>query len=248
MGKLEGKIAVVTGGAKGIGAAVVKRFFEDGAAHIISLDIDRERAEATAKEIDPSGKIVAGMKCDVGSEAATAEVLGRVYDEYGRVDILVNDAGITRDAMFHKMKRDQWDSVLNVNLNSLYNTCRVVVPRMREQYYGKIVNVCSSSAWGNVGQTNYSASKGAVLGFTRSLAKESGGKNITVNCVAPAQIDTNMARAMPENIAAMAVKLTPLGRKGQPAEVASVISFLSSDDSSYVTGECIQVGGGFLMV
>ena len=247
MGKLEGKIAVVTGGAQGIGAAIVKRFFDDGAATIISLDINQEHVEATAKDIDPSGKVVIAMKCNVGDEAEVAEVFGKVLADFGRVDILVNNAGITRDAIFHKMSRDQWDSVLNVNLNSLYNTCKAVVPTMRKQNYGKIVNVSSSSAWGNAGQTNYGATKGAVLGFSRCLAKESGMKNITVNCVAPAQIDTDMTKAVPEEIASFALMLTPLGRKGDPSEVASVISFLSSDDSSFITGECIQVGGGFLM-
>jgi len=248
MGKLEGKIAVVTGGAKGIGAAIVKRFLDDGAASIISLDINQEQVEAAAKEVDPSGKVIVGMKCNVGDESEVAEVFSKIFEKFGKVDILVNNAGITRDGMLHKMSREQWDSVINVNLNSLYNTCKVAVPKMREQNYGKIVNVSSSSAWGNAGQTNYSATKGAVLGFTRSLAKELGMKNITVNCVAPAQIDTDMTRAMPEQIASMAVMLTPLARKGEPSEVASVISFLSSDDSSFVTGECIQIGGGYLMV
>jgi len=118
---------------------------------------------------------------------------------------------------------------------------------MREQEYGKIINISSSSAWGNAGQTNYSASKGAVIGFTRSLAKESGRKNIHVNCIAPAMIDTDMTKAMPDDVADMAVMLTPLFRKGQPSEVAAVASFLASDDSSFITGECIQTGGGFIM-
>jgi len=248
MGKLDGKVAIVTGGAKGIGAAVVKRLFEDGSAYVISLDLNPEQVEAAAREIDPSGKVIFGMKCNVGDEAEVDEVFGRIIEQFGRIDILVNNAGITRDAMLHKMTRDQWDSVINVNLNSIFNTCKAAVPKMREQEYGKIINVSSSSAWGNAGQTNYSASKGAVLGFTRSLAKELGRKNITVNCIAPAMIDTDMTKAMPEEMASMAVMLTPLARKGDPSEVASVVSFLASNDSSFITGECIQTGGGFLMV
>lgn len=248
MGKLEGKVVVVTGGAKGIGAAVVKRLFEDGSAFVISLDLNLEQVEAAAKEIDPSGKVVFGMRCNVGDEAEVDEVFGKIIEQFGKIDILVNNAGITRDAMLHKMTRDQWDSVINVNLNSIFNTCKAAVPSMREQEYGKIVNISSSSAWGNAGQTNYSASKGAALGFTRSLAKELGRKNITVNCIAPAMIDTDMTKAMPEEMASMAVMLTPLSRKGNPSEVASVVSFLASDDSSFITGECIQTGGGFLMV
>lgn len=246
MGKLDGKIAVVTGGAKGIGAATVKRFVEEGAL-VISLDINLEQVEAAVKEVDPSGKLAVAMKCNVGDEADVNAVFGSIIEKYGKVDILVNNAGITRDAMLHKMSDDQWNSVINVNLNSLYYCCKAVLPKMREQEYGKIINISSSSAWGNAGQTNYSASKGAVIGFTRSLAKESGRKNIHVNCIAPAMIDTDMTKAMPDDVADMAVMLTPLFRKGQPSEVAAVASFLASDDSSFITGECIQTGGGFIM-
>lgn len=248
MGKLENKIAVVTGGAKGIGAAIVKRFYDDDAKTVISLDMVKEQAEAAAREVDPSGAVVYAMKCNVADEAEVAAVFAEIYEKFGKVDILVNNAGITRDAIFHKMAREQWESVLDVNLNGTFNCCKGVVAKMREQNYGKIVNISSSSAWGNAGQTNYSASKGAVLGFTRSLAKELGQKNITVNCIAPAMIDTDMTKAMPETIAEMAVMLTPLGRKGSPSEVAAVVSFLSCDDSSFITGECIQTGGGYLMV
>jgi len=248
MGKLENRIAVVTGGAKGIGAAIVRRFYEDGAKTVISLDMDKGHVEATAREIDPLATVVFALKCNVADEDEVAAVFAEIYEKFGKVDILVNNAGITRDAIFHKMTREQWESVLDVNLNGTFNCCKGVVARMREQNYGKIVNISSSSAWGNAGQTNYSASKGAVLGFTRSLAKELGQKNITVNCIAPAMIDTDMTKAMPEQIAEMAVMLTPLGRKGAPSEVAAVVSFLASDDSSFITGECIQTGGGYLIV
>ena len=150
MGKLDGKIAVVTGGARGIGAATAKRFLEDGAL-VISLDLNREQVEASAKEIDPTGKLVVGIKCDVGDEGDVNAVFGEIIEKYGRIDILVNNAGITRDAMLHKMSGDQWDSVINVNLNSLYYCCKAVLPKMREQEYGKIINLSSSSAWGERG-------------------------------------------------------------------------------------------------
>ena len=246
MGKFDGKIAIITGGAKGIGAAIVKRFVEDGAT-VLSLDLDLDAVVAAAKEADPSGKLAVGMKCNVGDQADVDAVFAGIIEKYGKIDILVNNAGITRDGFLHKMSNDKWDSVINVNLNSLYFCCKAALPKMREQEYGKIINISSSSAWGNAGQANYSASKGAVIGFTRSLAKENGTKGINVNCVAPAMIDTDMTRAMPEDVADMAVMLTPLGRKGQPSEVASVISFLASEDSSFIAGECIQVGGGFIM-
>jgi NAD(P)-dependent dehydrogenase (short-subunit alcohol dehydrogenase family) len=246
MAKFDGKIAVITGGAKGIGAAMVKRFFDDGAT-VVSLDLDLAQVEATAKEVDPSGAKVFAMKCDVGSESEVNAVFAEIVEKHGTIDILINNAGITRDAMLHKMSLEQWNAVINVNLNGMYYCCKAAVPSMRAQESGKIVNISSSSAWGNAGQTNYSASKGAVIGFTRSLAKELGRKNINVNCIAPAMIDTDMTKAMPEEIADMAVLLTPLCRKGQPSEVASVASFLASDDASFITGECVQTGGGFVM-
>lgn len=246
MGKFDGKVAIITGGAKGIGAAMVKRFFDDG-AQVISMDLSLEAVTAAAKEVDPTGTKVVAMKCDVGNQAEVDEVFAKVVETYGKIDILVNNAGITRDAILHKMTNEQWDSVINVNLNSLYYCCKAALPSMRAQEYGKIINISSSSAWGNAGQTNYGATKGAVLGFTRSLAKECGRKNINVNCIAPAMIDTDMTRAMPEDVADMAVMLTPLCRKGQPSEVAAVASFLASEDASFIAGECIQTGGGFIM-
>ncbi|WP_343213170.1 3-oxoacyl-ACP reductase FabG [Fusibacter paucivorans] len=247
MKKLESKVAVVTGAAQGIGAAITKRLMEDGADVVVALDLNLEQLEATAKELDAAGKQVVAKKCNVADKEEVAKVFGEIMDEYGKVDILVNNAGITRDAMFHKMSQEQWDQIISVNLSSLYNTCKVVVPKMREQNYGKIVNISSTSAWGNAGQTNYAATKAGVLGFTRSLAKELGGKNVTVNAIAPGLIETAMTKAMPEHISSMALMLCPLARMGQPEEIASVASFLASDDSSFVTGDCIQVSGGFLM-
>lgn len=246
MGKLAQKVAVVTGAAQGIGAAVLKRLVEDGAEVVIGLDMNQGQMEATAKEVDPTGKKAVGMACDVSNKAQVAEVFARVYRDYGKVDILVNNAGITRDAMFHKMEDEQWDAVLKVNLAGVYNCCKAVVLNMRQQKYGKIVNISSTSAHGNAGQTNYAASKAALLGFTKSLAKETGGNNITVNAISPGLINTDMVKSMPEHIQMMAVQLTATKRFGEPHEVASVVSFLSSDDSSFVTGEEILVCGGFI--
>lgn len=248
MKKLENKVAVVTGGARGIGAAIAERLLADGASKIFVLDINSEQVEEMAKSLDPSLKTVIPMKCNVGDGEEVALVFEKIMEQEGKVDILVNNAGITRDKMFHKMDQSQWDDIIKVNLTSLYYTCQAVIPKMRQQNYGKIINLSSTSAWGNAGQTNYSASKAGILGFTRSLAKEVGSKNITVNAIAPGLIDTEMTRAMPEHISSMALMLCPLARNGQPEEIASVVSFLASDDSSYVTGDCIHVSGGFLMV
>ncbi|MCD8510603.1 MAG: 3-oxoacyl-ACP reductase FabG [Bacillus sp. (in: Bacteria)] len=247
MGDLMNKIAVVTGGAQGIGAEVVRRLSQDGAT-VVAVDLNEEKLQQMAIELDETGEKVVPLRCNVADGADVKRVFGSVYERFGRVDILVNNAGITRDAFFHKMSEEQWDAVIDVNLKSMFHTCQAVIPKMRSQEYGKIVNVSSSSSWGNMGQANYSASKAGVLGLTRTLAKENGLKNITVNAIAPGHIDTEMTKNMPENIKMMATMLTPAGRAGDPSEVASVVSFLVSDDSSFVNGECISVSGGYLMV
>ncbi|MDO0824991.1 3-oxoacyl-ACP reductase FabG [Desulfosporosinus nitroreducens] len=247
MTKLLNKVAVVTGAAQGIGAAIVERLLEDGASSVVALDINQEQLEQTVKELDTGGKKVIPMKCNIADRNEVNEVFSKIYETLGKVDILVNNAGITRDAMFHKMTEDQWDAVISVNLTSVYNCCQAVVAKMRKQEYGKIVNLSSTSAWGNAGQVNYSASKAGMIGLTKSLAKELGNKNITVNAIAPGLIDTEMTRVMPEPMKSMAIMLCPAARAGNPSEVASVVSFLASDDSSFVNGECIKVCGGFLM-
>jgi len=247
MGKLVDKIAVVTGAAQGIGEKIAERLLDDGAIVII-LDVNFEKLERTASALDASGDKVHPMKCNVADPEDVATTFSAIYEKFSQVDILVNNAGITRDSFFHIMTAEQWHSVLDVNLSSMFYTCQAVIPQMRAQQYGKIVNVSSSSSWGNMGQANYSASKAGVLGLTRTLAKENGSKQITVNAIAPGQINTDMTKDLPEDVKRMATLLTPAGRMGDPAEVASVVSFLTSDDSSFVNGECISVSGGFLMV
>lgn len=245
--KLAGKFAVVTGAARGIGEAIAKRFIEDGAAGVALLDMDEQGVKDTAASLDPSGKVAYGFKCNVASTEDVMEVFGKIREQFGRIDILVNNAGITRDSMFHKMTDDQWDAVVNVNLKGVYNCCKAVVPAMREQNYGKIVNLASVSAFGNIGQTNYGATKAAVIGFTKCLAKEIARNNCTVNAIAPSYINTEMLRAVPENVMQKFIAAIPANRLGEPSEIASVTSFLSSDDSSFVTGECIVVSGGSYM-
>jgi 3-oxoacyl-[acyl-carrier protein] reductase len=241
--KLVNKVAVVTGGAQGIGAKIVERLLEDGAT-VVALDIDEEKLRQTAFDL---GEKVIPMKCNVADGDEVNQVFVNIYEKLGKVDILVNNAGITRDAMFHKMTYDQWEEVMKVNLNSMFFTCQAVIPKMREQEYGKIVNVSSVSSWGNVGQANYSAAKAGVIGLTRTLAKENARKNITVNAIAPGFIDTEMTQNLPDHIKTGVLFLTPAGRFGEPKEVASVVAFLASDDSRFINGECISVSGGFLM-
>lgn len=244
MSNLKGKYAVVTGGCRGIGAAIVKRFVEDGAAGVAILEWNFEQAKETARDIDPSGEKVLAFACDVSKDAEVAEAIRLTLEKFGTIDILVNNAGITKDSMFHKMTDAAWDAVLSVNLGGAYHTCKYVVPIMRAKSYGRIVNISSVSAFGNVGQANYAASKGAIIGFTKTLAKEGGPKNITANCIAPGYIDTDMYKAVPPEIIAEHLKLIPLKRLGRPEEIAAAASFLASDDASFVSAQCLIVSGG----
>ncbi len=244
MSDLSGKYAIVTGGNRGIGAAIVKRFLDDGCAGVAILGRKLEQVEAYAAEVDPSGERTICVACDVGNRQQAREAVAEVFEKFGRVDILVNNAGITKDRIFHKMSDEEWDAVINTNLNGTYNMCSAVYPKMREQQYGHIVNIASVSAWGNAGQANYAASKAGVMGFTRTLAKEGGPKNVIVNAILPGTIETDMLKAVPPEKYAAYTAAVPLHRLGQPSELAAVVSFLSSDDASYVTGQCITVNGG----
>ena len=247
MGKLTGKFAVVTGAGKGIGRAIAERFLEDDAQGIAILDYDYELAAASAKELDPTGQRVIAVKCNVASQEDVNAAFATITEKFGRVDVLVNNAGITRDAMFHKMTNDQARMVLDVNFYGTFYCCQAVIPGMREREYGKIINISSTSAFGNIGQTNYAASKAAIDGFTRTLALESAKKNITVNSIAPGMIETDILKTIPADIMQQKIKNVPANRLGQPSEIASVASFLASDDSSWVTGNTILACGGLKM-
>ena len=244
MKNLEGKYCIVTGAGKGIGKAIVKRFLEENAMGVAIFEWDLDLAEATAKELDPSGEKVLAIKCNVADSDMVKEAVDQVMAKWGRIDVLINNAGITRDRIFHKMSDDDWHSVININLNGLYNLCKFVVPVMREQESGAIVNMSSTSLLGNPGQANYSATKAAIQGFTRTMAKELGRKNIRMNCIAPAYIDTEMMRAVGEEKIAGIIRSVPLQRLGDPEEIASLTTFLCTDDSSWVSGQTIFASGG----
>ena len=243
MKNLNGKYCIVTGAGKGIGAAIAKRFLEEEAAGVAILEYDLELAKKTATELDPSGRKVLAVKCDVADPEQVKAAVDEVMKAFGRIDVLVNNAGITRDRIFHHMSDDDWYSVINVNLNGMYNTCKNVVPIMREQKSGSIINISSTSLCGNPGQANYAATKAAMQGFTRTLAKELGRKNVRMNIVAPGYIDTDMMRAVGEEKFKNAIARHPMQRMAQPSEVASVVAFLATEDASWVSGQTIFVSG-----
>ena len=233
MKNLAGKYAIITGAGKGIGAAIAKRFLEEEVAGIAILEWDLALAEKTAKELDPTGKKVIVFQCDVSNDEQVKAAVDGTIAAFGRVDILINNAGITRDRMFHKMTDADWYAVINVNLNGVYNLCKYVVPMMREQQSGSIVNISSTAVMGNPGQTNYASTKAGIQGFTRTLAKELGPKNVRVNAVAPGYIRTDMMLAVGEKILeGYTSSLIPMRRLGEPDELAAVVAFLCSDSTS----------------
>ena len=244
MKNLAGKYCIVTGAGKGIGKAIAARFIEEEAAGVAILEWDIALAEATAKELDPSGKRVIAIKCNVADSEQVKAAIDQVVNVFGRIDVLINNAGITRDRIFHKMTDDEWHAVIDVNLNGVYNTCKFVVPMMRNQESGAIVNISSTSLMGNPGQANYAATKAALQGFTRTLGKELARKNVRMNCVAPAYVDTEMMHAIGEDLLAARVKALPAQRLADPSEIASVVTFLCTDDASWVTGQTIFASGG----
>lgn len=244
MKNLKGKYCIVTGAGKGIGKAIAKRFLEEEAAGVAIFEWDLALAEATAKELDPTGTKVIAIKCNVAESDMVKAAVDKTIETFGRVDVLINNAGVTRDRIFHKMTDDEWYTVININLNGMYNLCKFVVPLMRDQESGAIVNISSTSLMGNPGQANYAATKAAMQGFTRTMAKELGRKNVRMNCIAPGYIDTEMMRAVGEEKFNAAVARHPMQRMADPDEIASLAAFLCTEDASWVTGQTIFASGG----
>lgn len=239
-----GKIVAVTGAAQGLGAAIVEQFLRDGAKAVAMLDLKRDGLAATAARLDPEGTRTLTITCNVADRCSVEEAFKTISEQLGPVDILVNNAGITRDAMAHKMTAEQFDPVVQVSLYGAFYCVQQVIGSMRERGWGRIISLSSLASRGNIGQTNYSAAKAGLIGMTKTLAMELGPKNITVNCVAPGMIDTDIIKTVPEKTMAAMVSSIPMRRIGQPEEVANVVTFLASDQASYVSGQCIKITGG----
>jgi acetoacetyl-CoA reductase len=234
------RVAIVTGGTRGIGAAISKRLMETGCAVAATY---HGNDEAAAKFKAETG--AATYKWDVSDPAACADGIKRVAAELGPVDVLVNNAGITRDGMFHKMGYDAWSAVIRTNLDSMFAMTRPVIEGMRDRGSGRIVNISSINGQkGQVGQVNYSAAKAGVIGFTKALAQENAKRGVTVNCICPGYIDTEMVQAVPEKVLEGIIGQIPVGRLGKAEEVASLVAWLASDEAGFVTGAVLTINGG----
>ncbi len=243
------RVVVVTGGSRGIGRAIALKFAEEN-AHIIIFhyDPDESASSETLNLLKEKGIEAKSFKVDVSDKKAVDSVFEKIFSEYKRVDVLINNAGITKDKLLIRMDENDWDIVLNVNLKGVYNCTHAVLRNMIKQRRGWIVNIASIVGQiGNAGQANYAASKAGIMGFTKSVAKEVAGRGIMVNAVAPGFIDTEMTAKLPDKVKEEFLKQIPIGRLGDPEEVAEVVYWLCSEGASYVTGQVIHVNGGMYM-
>lgn len=242
---LSGKIALITGASRGIGAAIADTLAQAGATVIGTATSDSGAAAIGERLAQWNGQ---GRALNAAEADGIENLIADIEKEFGKLDILVNNAGITRDNLLMRMKDDEWDDIMNVNLKSVYRACKAVMRGMMKQRSGRIITITSVvGTMGNAGQTNYAAAKAALQGFSKSLAREVGSRGITVNCVAPGFIDTDMTRALPEETRKTFEAQTALGRFGEAQDVADAVLFLASDQARYITGQTLHVNGGMLM-
>ena len=246
MKPLENKIALVTGAARGIGQAIAVQLAADG-ADLALCDVQAEWLADTAAKVQALGRRSQAYAMDVAQGAAVTEAVNKILADFGRIDVLVNNAGITRDTLLIRMSEEDWDAVLDINLKGAFLVTKAVVKFMMKQRSGAIVNIASVvGVMGNAGQVNYSASKAGLIALTRTLAKELGGRNVRINAVAPGFIRTAMTDKLPETAREAMLRNVPLGRPGEPEDVARAVAFLASDSAAYVTGQTLAVCGGMI--
>ena len=245
--ELQNKVALVTGGAQGIGKTISEELVQNG-AHVVLGDVNLEGAQATAEAINNDGGSASAVKIDVSNPAEVKQVFDSILKDKKPIDIMINNAGITRDGLMIRMKEADWDRVLNINLKGTFLCSQQAAKQMMKQKSGAIVNISSIvGVMGNFGQANYSASKAGVIGLTKTLAREVASRGIRVNAVAPGFIDTEMTRVLDESVRQKLIEQIPLAKLGLPEDVARCVAFLVSDRSSYITGQVINVNGGMLM-
>ena len=245
---LENKVAVVTGASRGIGRAIAIELARRGARVVVNYNRNAEAAAEVVAAIEAGGGKAVAVQADVGDFEQAAGLIKAAKDAFGQIDVLVNNAGTTRDQLMMLMKEDDWDDVLRINLKSVFNCCKAVARMMVRQRRGRIINITSvSGIAGQGGQTNYAASKAGIIGFTKSLAKELGPRSITVNSVAPGFIPTDLTNDLPEELKQQAIEATPLRRLGKAEEIAYAVAFLASDEAAFITGETLTVDGGLVM-
>ncbi|MDK8463512.1 3-oxoacyl-[acyl-carrier-protein] reductase [Marinobacter sp. SS13-12] len=247
MQDLKGKVAIVTGGSRGIGRHIALQLAQRGADVAINFRSRQSDADEVVKEIEATGVRAQAIQADLSKMPEARSLVRQVHDQWGRIDILVNNAGITRDKSMKKLTDDDWNDVLDTNLGSVYATCSEVLKIMMDQQFGRIINITSFVGQaGNFGQANYAASKGGIIAFTKTLALEMAKYNITVNAIAPGFTETEMLAQVPENIREQIIARVPMGRFGQPAEIARAVVFLAAE-GDYITGQQINVNGGVYM-
>ncbi|HCL57828.1 MAG TPA: beta-ketoacyl-ACP reductase [Spirochaetia bacterium] len=244
---LKDKVVIVTGSGRGIGKSVALKFAQMGAKIVIS-DINENDVNQSVADMKAQGVEAIGIKANVSVSADCEALLEKAKETFGKVDVLINNAGITRDNLIIRMTEDEWDAVIAVNLKGVFNCSKAAVKIMMKQKFGSIINIASVvGIMGNPGQANYSASKGGVIAFTKTLAKEYAGRNVRVNAIAPGFIDTAMTQAIPENEKKAMISMIPLKRLGLPDDIANAAAFLASDLATYITGQVLVVDGGMVM-